>query len=116
LAALPQGQRLFEGAGAGLEAFHGSGQLGASVLIGQFRFGHDVSSVTVAVSSPAARRIRSSSPGATSDASRSTVEPRRTTAYPRSRVAAGESARRRASVWLRSLPARSRRWVRVRAD
>ena len=62
-----------------------------------------------ASSSPAATRTRRVSPAVTSFGSRTTApDASCTTAYPRSRVAFGDSARTRARVWSRSCPARSR--------
>src|SRR5690606_13371437 len=104
LAAFPQRQRLLEGQPARLQAAHHRRQLLAGLLVAQLRLGRRVlarrhasssssRSLAIATSPSSANRNRSSSPGATSEADRTTVpSARRTIAYPRARVVAGDSA------------------------
>ena len=67
---------------------------------------------TVAPRLPVASSISSGCPGATAADSLSAAPPARTTAYPRARVARGESAWRRAAAWSSATRRRSSRSAR----
>src|SRR4051794_34334275 len=117
-AALPQLQRLVQPGVAALEPVHDRFQLALGVL--EAWLAHRVSS-TRAPKPPSASSTSTRSPGSTALPERTISPLLRTMAWPRARVAFGESARRRpadcSSRWrLRSTSRRgarpSRSWVR----
>src|SRR4029079_12599268 len=99
LAALPESDRLVHADLAALECANDLLELAAELLerrgLPYRRLAHGRTSSTVAASPPAASSISSALPGPTAAVSRSAAPSARTTAYPRARVARGESACRR---------------------
>src|SRR5581483_10329984 len=98
LAALPELERLVERGVAALQPFHDAAQLLLCLFVGHS---------TRAPNDPSATSIAIASPGATAAAERTSSSPRRTIAYPRSRVARGERARSRPPAWVSAARRRS---------
>ena len=119
LAALPERERLLQGGAAGLEPTDHLDQLLTGGLVGRLLVAHRVSSgsvfVVVAWMRPSATRTLICCFAVTASIDVTTWPSASwSTAYPRCRVASGDSARARARWWPMSSPARSRAWRRVR--